>query len=233
MYEYIPVVQVYCDMEGMKCDGKGGWTRVAYINITQSGATCPTGLSINHNLCGKPSYEPHCVSTVFSSHNITYSKVCGQLRGYQYGRINGLHYIAHGIESHYVDGVSITHGSNPRKHIWTYVGGRFEDEHSSAGGCPCSTGYTGGNTSFIGSHYYCESGTSSRPSNIIYPNDPLWDGQQCNGREAPCCPANSTMPWFYRSLDTNTTDDIELRVCAYGSHGPDQTLLEIIELYIK
>ena len=226
-------------MEGMKCDGEGVWTRVAYINMTQSGATCPTGLStlsynnINHDLCGKPSREPFCVSTVFSSHNIIYSKVCGQVRGYQNGKINGPHYIDQGIESHYTEGVSITHGSNPRRHIWTYIGARFEDEHNSTSGCPCSTNYTGSGTSFIGSHYYCESGASSIASHVFYPNDPLWDGQQCNGREAPCCPANSTMPWFYRSLDTNTTDNIELRVCARGAAGTDQTPLETIELYIK
>ena len=225
-------------MEGMKCDGEGVWTRVAYINMTQSGATCPTGLStlsyniINHDLCGKPSFEPYCVSTVFSSHNITYSKVCGQVRGYQLGRLYGLNYIDQGIEKHYVEGVSITHGSSPRKHIWTYIGSSRESE-SNIYSCPCSTGYTGSGTSFIGSRYYCESGTSSSPRFAFYPNDPLWDGQQCNGREAPCCPANSTMPWFYRLLDTNTTDNIELRVCARGTAETDQTPLETIELYIK
>ena len=66
---------------------------------------------------------------------------------------------------------------------------------------------------------------------ILYPDDPLWDGQQCNGLEGPCCPANSTMPWFYRSLDTHTNDDIELRVC--GTFTDEDTPLDIIELYIK
>ena len=37
-------VQVYCDMEGTHCGGEGGWTRVAYVNMTQAGATCPQGL---------------------------------------------------------------------------------------------------------------------------------------------------------------------------------------------
>ena len=31
----------------------------------------------------------------------------------------------------------------------------------------------------------------------LYPNDPLWDGQQCNGNEGPCC-TNPKMPWFIR-----------------------------------
>ena len=38
-------VLVYCDMEGTNCGGEGGWTRVAYVNMTQPGATCPQGLN--------------------------------------------------------------------------------------------------------------------------------------------------------------------------------------------
>ena len=36
---------VYCDMEGTNCGGEGGWTRVAYVNMTQPGANCPHGLN--------------------------------------------------------------------------------------------------------------------------------------------------------------------------------------------
>ena len=33
------LVQVYCDMEGTKCGGQGGWMRVAYVNMSHSNAT--------------------------------------------------------------------------------------------------------------------------------------------------------------------------------------------------
>ena len=42
------VVSVYCDMEGSRCDGEGGWTRVAYLNMTEPGAVCPQGLVQKH-----------------------------------------------------------------------------------------------------------------------------------------------------------------------------------------
>ena len=61
----------------------------------------------------------------------------------------------------------------------------------------------------IGSHYYSEPGNfMSHRSHVLYDNDPLWDGQQCNGREAPC-PATDlyTMPWLYRSFDTHINDE--------------------------
>ena len=31
-------------MEGTNFGGEGGWMREAYVNMTQSGATCPQGL---------------------------------------------------------------------------------------------------------------------------------------------------------------------------------------------
>ena len=38
-------VSVYCDMEGVNCDGEGGWTRIGYLNMTEPDATCPDGLT--------------------------------------------------------------------------------------------------------------------------------------------------------------------------------------------
>ena len=91
------LVQVYCDMEGTNCGGEGGWTRVAYVNMSQSGATCPQGLTQTTlsglTLCGRMDDDYNvttpfgggCQSTVFSTLGLSYSQVCGQLRGYQYG----------------------------------------------------------------------------------------------------------------------------------------------------
>lgn len=203
-------------------------------------ATCPNGLTqqnysnIAHPLCNRAPGN-YCDSTFFSTQGQTYSKICGRVRGYQFGDIDSFISIAVGIDNMYIEGVSITHGRNPRQHIWTYAAAITEDD-LSASGCPCSTGYAGGiniATTFVGSHYYCESGIRSHQlvTSVLYPNDTLWDGQQCNGPEAPCCQGSSTMPWFYRSLGTHTSDDIELRLC--GGHDGESTPLDIIELYVK
>ena len=74
------LVQVYCDMEGTNCGGEGGWMRVAYVNMSQSGATCPQGLT-QRTLSGLTL----CQSTVFSTLGLSYSRVCGLVRGYQLG----------------------------------------------------------------------------------------------------------------------------------------------------
>ena len=82
--------------------------------------------------------------------------------------------------------------------------------------CPCNTGNTGTVPSFVVSDYYCESGIASGhwSSVLLYANDPLWDGQQCGGLESPCC-NNPKIPWYIKTLDENTTQDIELRVMTY------------------
>ena len=64
---------------------------------------------------------------------VNYNKVCGQVRGYQYGSPDGAGpNLGNGIKLNteidqiYVDGVSITYDENPHKHIWTYMGSAFE-----------------------------------------------------------------------------------------------------------
>ena len=40
-----PVVRrVYCNMEDTRCGVRGGWMRVAHINMTDPGETCPSPL---------------------------------------------------------------------------------------------------------------------------------------------------------------------------------------------
>ena len=218
-------------MKGTHCDGKGSWTRVGYLNMTESGATCPTGLTknqlinIDHGVCGRlTTYGVGCVSTAFSLLGMTYHKICGKVRGYAFISPDsfGWDHIGknEGIDTNYVDGISITHGQNPRQHIWTYVAGYG----GNPGPCSCATPSTSENPpppSFVGNHYYCESG-----------DDVLWDGEGCSSSEAPCC-TNSKMPWFYRVFDGKLQDDIELRVCADQSYIDEDIPIDFIELYVQ
>ena len=72
---------VYCDMEGTNCGGEGGWTRVAYINMTQAGATCPVGLNQrifnSKSYCGNSALSG-CNGTMFPT-LVEYSRVRGAL----------------------------------------------------------------------------------------------------------------------------------------------------------
>ena len=229
------VAQVYCDMEGTHCGGEGGWTRVIYINMTQAGATCPQGLeqmSFNGSLyCGRFSSGPGCVSALLNT-TISYQQVCGQVAGYQENGPDAFRqYIqtSTNINQLYFDGLSILHGS-PRNHVWTYAAGFSEDQTDSAS-CPCNTGSTNQVPPYVGSDYYCESGNNGGCFNVVLP-DVLWDGEQCDGLEAPCC-THPNMPWFIKTLNETTTDNIELRACTTNS-GCDGTVpVFLIEIYVR
>ena len=168
------LVQVYCDMEGTNCGGEGGWTRVAYVNMSQSGTTCPQGLTqrlfTGNNYCGRNT-TIGCQSTVFPTHGLSYSRVCGRLRGYQYGGPDAFYRTYSGqstsVDTNYLDGASITYGSNPRKHVWTYAVGT-RSFSLNIYDCPCNDGSSYQVPSFLGSDYYCESGTVNTFSGTIF-----------------------------------------------------------------
>uniref|UniRef100_A0A1X7USP7 Uncharacterized protein n=1 Tax=Amphimedon queenslandica TaxID=400682 RepID=A0A1X7USP7_AMPQE len=175
--------------------------------------------------CGKSSGG--CVSVQFPSNGISYSQICGRVTGYQYGHVDTLNSF-YGIDSPYVEGVSITRGS-PRQHVWTLIAGYNQVSSSS---CPCNTGSTISVQSFIGNNYFCESGNpNSSPSSTLYTSDPLWDGQGCGSLESPCCNAPG-IPWFHRDYGSNTTTDyIELRVCT--SISGEDSPVSYYEIYVK
>ena len=237
------LVQVYCDMEGTNCGGEGGWMRVAHVNMSQSGATCPQGLTqatlSGLTLCGRNG-PAGCQSTVFSTLGLNYSQVCGQLRGYQRGTPDAFrsYYLNPSltIDSVYVDGVSITYGSAPRKHIWTYANGlNLVHATDLRNNCPCSENNIRDLPPFVGSDYYCETGDNDKQCcgfSTLYSNDPLWDGQQCPGEEAPCC-THPNMPWFNKTLSETTTEDIELRLCGDMNIDEEDIPLQVIELFVR
>ena len=127
--------------------------------------------------------------------------------------------------------------TNPRKHIWTYANGvnLMYYPLSRQYNCPCNSNTFYNAPSFVGSDYYCETGDhdySCCDYEYLFSNDTLWDGQQCPGVEAPCC-THPNMPWFNKTLNETTAEDIELRVCADQSVANEDTPLQVIELFVR
>ena len=235
---------VYCNMEEL-CGSGGGWTRLAYLDMTDSTENCPSGFKLYQSggvsACGRPiSNGGSCVSVQFPSNGISYSQVCGRVVGYQYRTPDASNH--NDINSYYVDGVSITRGS-PRQHVWTLMAG-FSSAgiHAWAGyndaryNCPCSPGSPQKSTlqSFIGNDYFCESGNPATDGTCLgthFTSDPLWDGKDCSS-EGDCCTAPG-LPWFHKVLNTTTTDYLELRVCADQETTDEDIPVSFYELYIK
>ena len=219
------------------CAGEEGtWRRIVNIDIS-AGDDCPSGWRkgkhSNVSFCRVvASYSRHtCSSASFSTNGTSYQKVCGRARGYQKGYPAAFHGTPLGrtIDHDYVSGLSITYGSNPRRHIWTYASGRGE-RFRSQWNCPCSVhgGYRP--ASFVGNDYYCESGSIyDSNENAYFFNDTLWDGKGC----VDSCCDNRTQPWFYFPLTQPTKDDIEARICTAGDFNFGTTLIDQLELYIQ
>uniref|UniRef100_A0A1X7SZ22 Fibrinogen C-terminal domain-containing protein n=1 Tax=Amphimedon queenslandica TaxID=400682 RepID=A0A1X7SZ22_AMPQE len=227
---------IYCNMEEL-CGSGGGWTRLAYLDMTDATQNCPSGFRLYQSggvrACGRAtSSGGSCTSVQFPSNGISYSQVCGRVTGYQYAAPDSIHHYRNDINSYYIDGVSITRGS-PRQHVWTLIAA-FSDTLTSSQGCPCSTGSTVSVPSLIGDNYFCESGNTGRSAALIlFTSDPLWDGQGCVSIASPCCNVPG-IPWFHRDYgNTTTTDYIELRVCDHGGTNSGDSPVSYYEIYIK
>ena len=126
-----------------------------------------------------------CDSLKINVNGQSYQQVRGTVKAYQFGTTDTFVRWANGrpiggsddIESPYVDGISITHGQSPRKHVWTYAVGwcQFNEvrdpdprQFRDLGSCP-STGYAQPRPDFVGDNYFCSSGNPGpeNPSNPV------------------------------------------------------------------
>uniref|UniRef100_A0A1X7TMK2 Fibrinogen C-terminal domain-containing protein n=1 Tax=Amphimedon queenslandica TaxID=400682 RepID=A0A1X7TMK2_AMPQE len=225
----------YCNM-GTLCGSGGGWTRLAYLDMSDATQNCPSGFRLYQSggvrACGRPvTSSGSCVSVQFPSNGISYSQICGRVVGHSHYTPDAVNSDILGttnhanISSYYVDGVSITRGS-PRQHVWTLMAGHNNFVHNGRFSCPCANGSSQVPQSFVGSHYFCEGALGNF-------NDLLWDGKDCSFNETACCSAPG-LPWFHRDYgSTATTDYIELRVCGDQETADEDVPVSFYEIYIK
>ena len=233
-------IRVYCDMT-RTCGGiTGGWMQLANIDMTNSSHTCPQGLrtlTTPLRMCGRSITSAGCSSATFDSHSISYTRACGKIIGYQDRSTDAFRPYhndqADTIDDTYIDGVSITHGSKPRKHIWSFAAAIDETQttNSASYRCPCITGESTRIPPWFGNDYFCDTGAKQRFQFIFYPDDPLWDGEGC-GPTSTCCSFNNP-PWFSKQLPSPTTDDIEMRLCVDQSNADEDITVEKVELYVQ
>ena len=233
-------------MEDIICGSQGGWTRVGYLNMPDPSENCPSGFRLREfdgiRACSRPdTLNGSCASIHFPTNDSIYSQACGRIRAYQKGSPDAVDEKwgngAKDINSHYVDGVSITYGS-PRKHLWTFMAALQENVlhlNRYSYQCPCfnNTLLQPQIPEFVGNDYFCESGCPGKwNSEHIYASDPLWDGKQCGILEKECC-ENSSLPWFHKFLPSLTNEPIELRACCDQPSWDEDVLIEFFEIFVK
>ena len=107
--EINPILQSSC--------GSTGWTRVAFLNVTDPSAVCPSELRLLSSPvtgCTRERFSSAtCDSVTFPLHGRNYSKVCGKILAFQKGGTNAFsssYYSRNiNIEGQYVSGISLTY----------------------------------------------------------------------------------------------------------------------------
>ena len=232
-------VRVYCDMS-RSCGGvTGNWMRVALLEYNKATSSCPPGLKKHLDsgihTCGVLSSDPTCVSIAIDTHGVAYSRICGEVLGYQVGAAHV--FTNSSIDEIYIDGVGLTHGSNPRQHIWTFAAALDVTADVPGYSCECSNAELPGDTppAFVGQDYFCDTGLQGRYSfvdhNKFHAESPLWDGAGCIFA-GTCCSFNNP-PWFHKQLPSPTSDDMEIRVCTTFDRVHADMRLQHAEIYIQ
>ena len=147
-----------------------GAVRVAYLNMGDPSQQCPSvwrEIIHPHRVCGRRynSSGAGCQGVTYTTGSEQYNQVCGRIIGYQIGDPEAFYSssVSRSIDTYYVDGISVTHGS-PRQHIWTFAAGRDEQgQYCTSCICPCVAKSTAGNSIpwYVEQNYFCESGVTS------------------------------------------------------------------------
>ena len=233
-------VQVYCAMNNpCGCSGTGAWMRVAYLNMSDPNQMCPHGQTIvpDPRSCSRNVQPGACTSAYYSPQLMDYSRVCGRITAYGEASPDAFRPYndnrGYTIDDPYVDGVSLTYGFSPRKHIWTFAAG-VTDTGSDTFRCPCSSSnWPGVLPPYIENDWFCEAGPlDSWQRGQIYSDNPLWDGTGCQGAESTCCTTNNP-PWFCKELPTSSNDNIEVRSCGDQHQNDENVLLALYEIYVQ
>lgn len=239
--EQLPNLQRF--MVPLSCPGTG-WMQLVDFNLESDGnASCPGSWTksvqdmIPH--C-RISESSDCASAFFSlPSSVQYSEVCGRIKGYQIGPTSAffreLEGISAGIESSYLDGVSLTHGQ-PRTHIWSFATGftAWQGRKESYK-CPCSSSNISSKLNVSGivqDDYFCDSGIpEGEPvAGSFYSDHPLWDDLECFPGDG-CCRESR---YFSKTLPKPTCDPVEVRLCHDQRYSSFINIgVSVMELYVK
>ena len=189
------------------CNGMSGhWRRVAYLNTSETNEQCPRTLISreDHSGCQVCGNGPKCSSVIYPTGGLYYSRVCGRVHAQYFGSPDGFHGGTFTADDNYVDGVSVTYGMCPKKHIWTFS--------TTISNCDSNKQI------FVGSHYFCDKVTDCRTRyQRTCLTTQLWNGGG----------------YFHRNLTEPTSENIEIRVCRDQVLADEDIFLTFVEIYVS
>ena len=212
------------------------YTHIYSLDMRIPGQTCPSPLkystSGNLRLCGKNTGSS-CNSVIIPTSGKSYTKVFGRIRAYQWGSPDAFQGRSSTItiDGNYVDGISVTYGSSPRRYLWTYAIGyrqyyRPNNNHNLDYTCPSTGGHA--QPTFVGDDYFCSSGNPGPDWKRILYTTPLWANIQ--GHCTFCGIGNNL--YFCTNLGKSTNANLEVRLCMDQSLNDEDVRIETMDFYI-
>ena len=198
---------VYC-LQNNCGSFSGGWMRVAQLNVQK----CPVNLKSKTfrgiTTCVVNRDEAGCVEVRYSVLNVRYSKICGRIRAYTIGTLDGFNGIRQSfrdrsLTEEYLDGISVI--SSSLKHVWSFAAGR----------CECSDS---NKPSYV-DKWTCDKSIGCRKGKLCNPL--LWSSQECGTQNS----------YFNKDLP-DSTDDIIVRICRDQDRLDEDLGITTIELYV-
>ena len=229
--------------------GGSGWKKVADLDMARLTDTCPTGWTetgYSKRTCGRTTTTANsCDQTFITATDAelsSYSRVCGRIEAYVFGGPDGFdgyrQDTSRTLSENFMDGVTLYYG-NPPAHIWTFVAGVSESPESQQQPprfCPCDRPDAAAHVApYIEQDYFCESRNDPYPVSgserlRFYADDKLWDGENCL-ETSNCCEQNRP-PYFVKTLDGPTSEDIVASLCLKNVARGSNIAVEIMEIYV-
>ena len=211
-----------------------GFRHIYSLDMRIPTQSCPKTLQYRKHgslrLCGKRTNKASCDSVIIPTYGKHYSRVRGRVRAYQYGSPDCFAGHGHGkIDSYYVDGISITHGKYPRKHVWTYAAAwrQYTLGRNPSNTCP-STGRGRAQPGFVGDNYFCSSANPGPHWSVkLYPT-PLW-----SNIKGDCSDCGDDDLFFCVQLPKVTSDNLEVRICTDERLNNEDIRIESMDFYVQ
>jgi len=204
----------------LKLSFPSGTYRIGSSLVNSSLMNCGTTTALT---CNGISGQWRRVAYLFSSDGLPYSPVCGRVHGTYYGTPDAFEPYQNSrtsnptIEDNYVDGVSLTYGTSPRKHVWTFSVSSVITNPGCKNNCNCH---------FVGPEYTCQKvpgcgRPGASPPDVTCEFPKLWNGNQCVGGDL-----------FYRNLTKSTTENLEMRLCRDQIRWDEDVYLTFVEIFV-
>ena len=182
-------------------------------------------------MCGK-STGKSCNSISIPNFGRTYNRVIGRIKAFQFGSPDGFSGHVDNIDGIYVDGISITYDSAPRKHVWTYAIGYRQyviNGASTTSTCPSTGGAD--QPTFVGGNYFCSSGNPGPNWQSVLYTQPLWSNIQGECATDLCGGSNNL--FFCAGLPDSTNSNLEVRFCMDEDLSNEDVRIETMDFFIQ